>query len=109
MQYDLLSGTTLKTGSTHGAGAGVSTTKGTTDGAGLDRDDVVVVLLLKLDNILDGLDGGVVVVLVHLLVNGGLHILVLGAVDGLVDDGRGDLLVDGGVVVTRLGPGDCQF
>ena len=71
----------------------------------LDRHDVVVVLLLKLDAVLDGLDRGVVVVLVHLLVNGSLHLLVLGAVDGLVYDGRGDLLVDGGVVVTRLGPG----
>ena len=71
----------------------------------LDRDDVVVVLLLQLDDVLDWLDGGVVVVLVNLLVNGGLELLVLGAVDGLVDDGRGDLLVDGGVMVTRLGPG----
>ena len=70
----------------------------------LDRDDVVVVLLLKLDLVEDGLDGGVVVVLVHLLVDGGLNLLVLGALDGLVHNGRGDLFVDGGVVVTRLGP-----
>jgi len=73
------------------------------DLAVLDGDDVVVVLLLKLLLVLHGLHRGVVVVLVNLLVNRGLHILVLSAVDGLVRDGRGDLLVDGGVVVTGLG------
>jgi len=74
----------------------------------LDRDDVVVVGLredLAVDN---GLDGGVVVVLVHLFVDGSLHVLVLRAVDGLVRDGRGDLLVDGGVIVAGLGPGDVS-
>jgi len=69
----------------------------------LDWDDVVVVLLTEPGLIVDWLDGGVVVVLVHLLVDGGLDVLVLSAIDGLVGDGRSDLLVDGGVVVARLG------
>jgi len=73
------------------------------EGAVLDGDDVVVVLLPHLGDVLDGLDRGVVVVLVDLLVDGGLDIFVLGAVDGLVGDGRGDLLVDGGVMVAGLG------
>ena len=68
----------------------------------LDWNDVVVVLLTHLLDILDGLHGGVVVVLVHLLVNGGADLLVLSAVDGLMSDGWGNLLVDGGVMVTRL-------
>jgi len=71
----------------------------------LDRDNVVVVRLREDLAVDDGLDGGVVVVLVHLFVDGRLHVLVLRAVDGLVGDGRGDLLVDGGVIVARLGPG----
>jgi len=44
------------------------------------------------------------VVLVDLLVDGSLDLLVLGAVDGLVKNSRGNLLVDGGVMVTSLGP-----
>lgn len=42
-------------------------------------------------------------VLVDFLVNGSLHLLVLSPLDALVGDGWGNLLVDGGVVVTRVG------
>ncbi|KAH9840382.1 hypothetical protein Tdes44962_MAKER07977 [Teratosphaeria destructans] len=90
----------------------------------LDGEEVVVVLLLKHGGIRYRLHGGVVVVLVHLLVDGGLDVLMLLAFDGLVRHGGGDLrwggsemcvvghvmerrgpdlLVDGGVMVTRLG------
>jgi hypothetical protein len=69
----------------------------------LDGDDVGVVL--GGENLLvdDGLLSGVVVVLVNLLVDGGDILLVLLPLDGLVLDGRGDLLVDGGIVLSRLG------
>jgi len=69
----------------------------------LDRDDVVVVLFGE-DLLVDhGLLGGVVVVLVNLLVDGGNVLLVLLSLDSLVLDSRGDLLVNSGVVLTRLG------
>jgi hypothetical protein len=71
----------------------------------LDGGKVVVVLLGKNLAVLDGLDRGVVVVLVNLLVDGSLDLLVLLELVGLVDNSGGNLLVDGGVVVTRLGPG----
>jgi hypothetical protein len=70
----------------------------------LDGGKVVVVLLGKNLTVLDGLDRGVVVVLVNLLVDGSLDLLVLLELMALVGDSRSDLLVDGGVVVTRLGP-----
>jgi hypothetical protein len=69
----------------------------------LDGDDVVVVLLGEDLTVEHGLLGGVVVVLVNLLVNSGDVLLVLLPLDGLVLDGGGDLLVNGGVVLTRLG------
>jgi hypothetical protein len=69
----------------------------------LDGDDVVVVLLGEDLTVEHGLLGGVVVVLVNLLVDGGDVLLVLLPLDGLVLDSRGDLLVNGGVVLTRLG------
>ena len=65
----------------------------------LDGGKVVVVLLRENLTVLDGLDGGVVVVLVNLLVDGGLDLLVLLELMALVGDSRGNLLVDGGVVV----------
>jgi len=73
------------------------------EAAVLDRDDVVVVLLRKDLAVVHGLLGGVVVVLVNLLVDRGLELLLLAALDGLVLDGWCDLLVHGGVMVTRLG------
>lgn len=72
----------------------------------LDGGKVVVVLLGENLAVLDGLDGGVVVVLVNLLVDGGLDLLVLLELMALVGDSRGDLLVDGGVVVAGAGPED---
>lgn len=72
----------------------------------LDGGKVVVVLLGENLTVLDGLDGGVVVVLVNLLVDGGLDLLVLLELMALVGDSRGDLLVDGGVVVAGAGPED---
>lgn len=73
-------------------------------GAVLDWDHVVVVLLRELCLVVDRLDRGVVVVLVNFLVDRRLDVLMFSAVDGLVSDGRGNLLVDGGVVMSRLGP-----
>lgn len=70
----------------------------------LDSAKVVVVCLGKDLTVLDGLDRGVVVVLVDFLVNGSLHVLMAFSVDGLVGDGRGNLLVNSGVVVAGLGP-----
>ena len=77
----------------------------------LDGDDVVVVLLGEDLTVEHGLLSGVVVVLVNLLVDGGdvllvllpLNGLVLLPLNGLVLDSRSDLLVNGGVVLTRLG------
>ena len=70
----------------------------------LDGGKVVVVLLGENLTVLDGLDRGVVVVLVNLLINGSLDLLVLLELMALVGDSGSDLLVDSGVVVSRLGP-----
>ena len=51
----------------------------------------------------DRLDGAVVVVLVHFLLDRGRDFFVLRRLDGLLLHGRGGLLVDGGVVVAGLG------
>lgn len=72
------------------------------DLAVLDGDDLVVVGLGELLGVVDGLDRGVIVVLVDFLVDGGGDVLVLGLVDGFVGHGGSDGLVDGGVVVTGL-------
>lgn len=69
----------------------------------LNGDDVGVVLGGKNLLVEDGLLGGVVVVLVDLLIDGGHVLLVLLLLDSFVLDGRSDLLVDSGVVMTRLG------
>lgn len=72
----------------------------------LDGNDVVLVGFRENLTILDGLDGGMEVVLVHLTVDGGLNFLMTCLLDGLVHDGRGNPLVNGGVMVTRLVPKD---
>ena len=69
----------------------------------LNGNDVLVVLGRKNLLVEDRLLGGVVVILVDLLVDGGDVLLVLLPLDGLVLDGRSDLLVNSGVVVSRLG------
>lgn len=73
-------------------------------GTVLNRNHVVVVLLRELCLVVDRLNGRVVVILVNLLVDRRLHVLVFSAVDCLVSDGRGNLLVHGGVVMAGLGP-----
>lgn len=74
------------------------------ESAVLNSDEVVGVLLGKDLTVGDGLYGGVVVVLVNLLVDGGSDLLVLSRSDGLVENSGCDALVDSGVVVTSLGP-----
>lgn len=73
-------------------------------GAVLDRDEVVVVLLRQSLLVKHGLDRGVVVVLVDLLVHGRRQVLVMSLSDRFVRDGGGDLLVDGRVMVPSAGP-----
>ena len=75
----------------------------------LHRNQGVVVLLGQKLLIMDGLDGGVVVVLVHLTVERGRAVLVVCLGDGLVGHGRSDALVHGGVVVAGAGPADVSF
>lgn len=74
------------------------------ESAVLNGDEVVGVLLRKDLTVGNGLDGGVVVVLVNLLVDGSGDLLVLGRSDGLVKNSGCNALVDGGIVVTSLGP-----
>lgn len=69
----------------------------------LNGNDVLVVGGGKNLLVDDGLLSGMVVVLVDLLVDGRGVLLVLLLLDSLVLDGRSDLLVDGGVVGSRLG------
>lgn len=69
----------------------------------LNGNDVLVVLGRKNLLVEDRLLGGVVVILVDLLVDGRDVLLVLLPLDGLVLDGRSNLLVNSGVVVSRLG------
>lgn len=65
--------------------------------------NVVPVLLGEDLAVLDRLNLAVVVVLVHLLVDGGVDLLVPGRLDGLVLHCRSNLLVDSGVMVAGLG------
>jgi hypothetical protein len=64
---------------------------------GFHRSHVVLVLFRKDFTVLNRLDGGVVVVLVNLAVNGFLHILVTRLYDLLLDDSGSNLLVHSGV------------
>lgn len=52
---------------------------------------------------LDGLDAGLVMLLVHVLVDGGGDILVLVREDVLLGGGAADVLVDGGLVLSITG------
>lgn len=70
----------------------------------LDGDDVVMMFLGKDFTVLDRLNGGVVMVLVDLTIDGSRGLLVTLLNDGLVHDGGSNLLVNGGVVVTSLVP-----
>lgn len=70
----------------------------------LDRDDVVCMLLGQNLTVLDGLYGRVKVILVDFTINGRCGLLMTGLGHGLVDNGGRDLLVNCGIMMTRLGP-----
>ena len=70
----------------------------------LHGDDFVRMLFWEDFAVLDRLHGGVVMVLVHLAVNGGLGLLVVDLGDILVHDGWCNLLVYCGIMVTSLVP-----
>jgi len=75
----------------------------------LGADQVVGVLFWENLTVLDGLDGGVEVILVDLTVDDLLSFLVLCASDMIIHNGRVDSLVDGGLVLSILGKevGNC--
>ena len=77
----------------------------------LDGDDVVMMFLGKDFTVKDGLNGGVVMVLMDFTVDGGRGLFVTLLDDVLVHDGGSNLLVDGGVMVTSLVPvkESCQW
>lgn len=70
----------------------------------LNSDHIVGVSFRQNLAVLNWLDGGVVVVLVHLTVDGSLSLLVFVLLDSLADDGGGNFLVHGGIMVTSLAP-----
>lgn len=76
---------------------------------GLGTGHAVLVLLRKDLLVEDGLDGAVVVVLVHLLVDNRLLLLDAFRLHRLLGDGRTDVLVDGGVMLAShaLNVVDC--
>jgi len=69
----------------------------------LDGAELSSVLFRKDLTILDGLNGTVVMVLVYLLIDRGLNLLMRVGLDDLMLDSRSNSLVDGCVVVSRLG------
>lgn len=69
----------------------------------LNSTELSSVLFRKDFAVLDGLDCAVIVVLVYLLVNSSLNLLMDVRFYDLVLDSRSNSLVDGGVVVSRLG------
>jgi hypothetical protein len=69
----------------------------------LGRKDVVGMLLWQFLLVLEGLDGGVVVMLVHFTVNGLCGFFMANRLDGLLSDGRADGLLDRGVVTSLAG------
>ena len=79
-----------------------------------DGDHVVLVLFRKYFAVFDWLDRSMVVVLVHLTVDGGLSFFMANLCDLLVHNGRCHFLVDSGVIVTSLVPSEvnalvCNF
>jgi len=70
----------------------------------LDRQHIGMMLFGQGSLFADVLDGDVIVVLLDLLVDCSLHIFMLGAGDRLVCNGWRYYLVDGGVMMTSLGP-----
>ena len=74
----------------------------------LDGDHVVLVLFRKDFAVFDWLDRGMVVVLVHLTVDGGLSFFMADLCDLLVHNGRSHFLVDSGVMMTSLVPSEAN-
>ena len=70
----------------------------------LDGDDVVMMFLGEDFTVKDGLNGGVIMVLMDFTVDGGRGLFVTLLDDVLVHDGGSDLLVNGGVMMTGLVP-----
>jgi hypothetical protein len=70
----------------------------------LDTNHVVGMLFGKNLAVQHGLNGGVVVVLVNLTVNGSGDLLMSRRLDGFLHDSGGNLLVDGGIMMTSLVP-----
>lgn len=69
----------------------------------LDWEHIVLMLLLQDLSVLHRLDRGVEMVLMDLAVDDLLLFFMMMSVDGLVGDGGSDSLVNGGVMVARLG------
>ena len=74
----------------------------------LHRDDVMLVLLREDFTILDGLDRGVIVVLVDLTVDSSLCFLMAVLYYGLILNRRSNLLMHGGIMVTSFRPDDIR-
>ena len=72
----------------------------------LDRDHVMHVLFGKYFAVFDWLDRSMVVVLVHLTVDGGLSFFMANLCDILVHNSRCHFLVDSSVMVTSLVPSE---
>ena len=70
----------------------------------LDGNDVVMMLFGKDFTVYNRLNGGVVMVLVDLTIDGSGGLLVTLLDDVLVDDGGSNLFVNSGVMVTSLVP-----
>ena len=71
-------------------------------------NNIVQVLLGQNLAVLDGLDRGVEMILMNLAIDGSLDLLMTTLLDGLLHDGRSNLLMHGRIVVTGLGPTDRQ-
>jgi hypothetical protein len=69
----------------------------------LDSTELVLMILWQNLTVVDRLHCAVVVVLVYFAIGSGDDFLVLGGLDNLVLNSRGDSLMDSGVVVSRLG------
>lgn len=69
----------------------------------LDRDDAMMVFFRQNLTILDWLDCGVIMILMDFSVDGCGHFFVLLLLDVFMGDGRGDLFMNGCVMLSRVG------
>ena len=74
----------------------------------LNGDHVMLVLFRKDFAVFDWLNGGMVVVLVHLAVNGALSFFMANLCDLLIHNGRSHFLVNSGVMMTSLVPSEAN-